>query len=125
MYEQILGALAQGASNSGGSAGGNAQGAKNESLSIPTTVNVAPVGLNLGSILQPFMGTSQNNGGYGYDAVSRLGYGYQNVAGVTPLTASLLESDPTTGKSSGTTKILIYAGVGIGVVILIAAMKRR
>lgn len=66
MYEELLSSVA---GSSGGSQYGNTSG-----IETGAPVNVNSVGLNLGSILQPFNEGNGATGGYDYQLLSRLGF---------------------------------------------------
>jgi len=64
-YGAAIGAVGQmGAAALGG-------GASSGDVSDRSPVHIAPIGVNLGAILQPFNAGSPENGGYGMDLMSR------------------------------------------------------
>lgn len=70
--ESIVGAMATGAIPIPSMTGGAAAPSGSEGyFSNRSPVNIAPVGVNLGAILQPFNQGAPENGGYGLDLMSR------------------------------------------------------
>ena len=76
-----LGALA-GSVGAGGGASLSMPSSATSSLSDRSPINIAPIGFNLGAILQPMGQGSPENGGYGMDFMSRYSGG-----GISPGTA--------------------------------------
>ena len=77
--------------------------AAESALSDRSPINIAPIGFNLGEILQPINQGSPENGGVGADFMQRY------AGGITGRTA----------KDVGKTPWLLYTGVGlIGLTIL-------
>ena len=119
MYEAILGKVAQGISGQGG--GGSAVPSSTGARS-GSGIYVAPVGINLGAILQTMNEGNPETGGYGVDLISRLGYG----AGGQHISPYLADSTPT--RADGTVVggfplwLLIAAGGGV---LLLFVMKRK
>ena len=114
MYEAILSAVADKAGGSSSSAGSDSYGNTHDLATNLGPINIAPVGINLGSILQPINEGNSNTGGYDLSLLSRLGFGAESEYVDTPYYS--------TGKSniSGTT-MLVIGGVILGAVLL---MKR-
>ncbi|MGD9158998.1 MAG: hypothetical protein PVG39_11370 [Desulfobacteraceae bacterium] len=75
-------------------------------------LTIAPSGVNIGSILQPFQGNPEN-GGYGMSLASRLGYDYSG--GII---------DATLGGGSSNL-LLIGGGVLAAGLILVLVLKKR
>ena len=114
MYEKVLGALAQKMSSSGG--GGITSGNPSSG-----GVYVAPVGLNLGAILQTLNEGNPQTGGYGVDLISRLGYGLEsNAYGAYTARSYEMSAD---GSVLGVSP-WIYM-LGAGALLLLFAMKKR
>ena len=70
----MLGALA-GSVGAGGGASLSMPSSATSSLSDRSPINIAPIGFNLGAILQPMGQGSPENGGYGTDFMSRYSGG--------------------------------------------------
>lgn len=83
MYEQILGAIAN---QSGG--GGGSSAVPSSTGASSGGVTIAPGGINLGSILQPFNEGGSPNGGYDIELLSRLGFLNQDQPAYQPANLS-------------------------------------
>jgi hypothetical protein len=90
-----------------------------------TNIHIAPVGINLGSILAPFSDGSPENGGYGIEAMSRL---MPQIAPPTYTTADYTTIEPL-GFSRGkkVNDMLIMAGVAgaIGLSLVMIGKKGK
>lgn len=115
----MLGALTSltgGGSFQGGSAGPSAVGGNDtqEYSGGNVGLTIAPSGVNIGSILQPFNG-SPENGGYGLSMASRLQYLGGN---------SVIDAMPITG--GGQSNLMLYAGIAMGgLAVVYLLFKRR
>lgn len=118
MYAAIAGlaasAISKAASKDQASAG--PQTAKTGDVSDRSAVTVAPVGVNLGAILQPYTQGSPENGGYGMDLMSRYAPNVQDTGFTT------LVSDRS-GSASWVMPAAVIGG-GILLIILIAGRKK-
>ena len=116
----MLGALSgllgvnAGGGMTGGSAGPSAAGGSSTEYSGGNVgLTIAPSGVNIGSILQPFNGNPEN-GGYGLSMASRLGYATGNVT-MAPMPAKAEE---------GGLNPLLIGGIALAGVMAVLLLRR-
>jgi len=118
----VVGTAASGGNPAGAIAGqvvGNALSGLLGGSAAPTlsansaTINVAPVGVNLGEILKPYNQGSMTNGGFGLPIASRFVDGLNGA-----------QTFEVQGGASTTISPMIIAA-GLGAVFLVAVMVRK
>ena len=114
-YEQLLSALA---SSQSGSGYGNAHiPVSGGDIAPASSKQIAPIGINLGNILQPMMEGSPQNGGYGADLISRMGF-------ESPY-ATIPAANESPWGGTGQSNMILYAAGAMVVLLVIVKMKGR
>lgn len=106
------GGLTQGLGNAIG--GGSAPAPPQSFLGAPSYVNVQPVGVNLGAILQPFTQGAPANGGSGLDRVSRFLNGM-----------SVSDGNVTLKGGGDTSTDWFFVGTAVVIALAVIVIKKR